>query len=237
MRRQSATSLALAVALAATLAPAALAQGEPADPDHPVWKIIQPNEPVGGQTYEAWARDYTQWLLWDRTPDNPPPDATQDCEGGQPGGDVFFLPHTMIGTTSEYACTVGADQHLLVFLGGWIDWADEGQPSEQMLDEFYDPHYQFHGFEFTLDGVTVPVGSHLTLQPDLYSVDFAEDNLFGLPAGPRDVLLAGLTVVMLEPLELGEHELTVKNTNFDPGLADGDMQFADAVSNLTLTVE
>ena len=38
--------------------------------------------------------------------------------------------------------------------------------------------------------VTVPVGSHLTLQPDLYSVDFAEDNLFGLPAGPRDVLLA-----------------------------------------------
>ena len=237
MRRQSAAGLALAATLAATLAPAALAQGEPADADHPVWKIVQPNEPVGGQTYEEWARDYTRWLLWDRTPDNPPPDATLDCEGGQPGGDVFFVPHTMIGATTEYACTVGADQHLLVFLGGWIDWADDGQTGEQMLDEFYDPHYQFHGFEFTLDGVTVPVGSHLTLQPDLYSVDFAEDNLFGLPTGPRDVLRAGLTVVMLEPLEPGEHALTVKNTNFDPGLADGVEQFADAVSILTLTVE
>jgi hypothetical protein len=237
MRRPLAASLALGTTLAATLGHAALAQGEPADPDHPVWKIVQPNESVGGQTYEAWARDYTEWLLWDRTPENPPPDATGDCEGGQPGGDVFFVPHTMIGTASEYACSVGADQHLMVFLGGWIDWADDGQASEQLLDEFYDPHYQFHGFEFTLDGVTVPVGSHLTLQPDLYSVDFDEDNLFGLSAGPRDVLLAGLTAVMLEPLEPGEHELTVKNTNFDPGLVDGDEQFADAVSILTLTVE
>lgn len=237
MRRQLAASLALAAALATTLAPAALAQDEPADADHPVWKIVPPNETVGGQTYGEWARDYTDWLLWDRTPENPPPDATLDCEGGQPGGDVFFVPHTPIGTTTDYACTVGAGQHLLLFLGGWIDWADDGQPSDQLLDEFYDPHYQFHDFEFTLDGVTVPVGSHLTLQPDLYSVDFTEDNLFGLTAGPRDVLLAGLTAAMLEPLEPGEHALTVKNTNFDPGLADGDMQFADAVSNVTLTVE
>jgi hypothetical protein len=77
----------------------------------------------------------------------------------------------------------------------------------------------------------------LTLPPDLYSVDFAEDNLFGLSAGPRDVLLASLTVAMLEPLEPGEHALTVKNTNFDPGLNDGGSQFADAVSILTRTVE
>lgn len=237
MRRQLAAGLALASALATTTVPAALAQDEPAAADHPVWKIVQPNESVGGKTHAEWARDYTDWLLWDRTPENPPPDATLDCEGGQPGGDVFFVPHTMIGTTTEYACTVGADQHLLLFLGGWIDWADDGQNSEQMLDEFYDPHYQFHDFEFTLDGVTVPVGSHLTLPPDLYSVDFAEDNLFGLPAGPRDVLLAGLTVAMLEPLEPGEHALTVKNTNFDPGLNDGGSQLADAVSILTLTVE
>ncbi len=237
MRRQQAASLAFAAALATTVAPSTLAQGEPADADHPVWKIVPPNKSVGGQTYEEWARDYADWLLWTRTPENPPPAATLDCQGGQHGGDVFFVPHTMIGTTTEYACTVGADQHLLLFLGGWIDWADDGQTGEQMLDEFYDPHYQFHDFEFTLDGVTVPVGSHLTLQPDLYSVDFAEDNLFGLPAGPRDVLLAALTVAMLEPLEPGGHELTVKNTNFDPGLNDGDSQFADAVSIVTLTVE
>jgi hypothetical protein len=220
-----------------TVAPTALAQGEPADADHPVWKIVPPNESVGGQTNAEWARDYTQWLLWDRTPENPPPDATLDCQGGQPGGDVFFVPHTPIGTTTEYACTVGADQHLLLFLGGWIDWADDGQTGEQVLDEFYDPRYQSHGFEFTLDGVTVPVGSHMGLPPDLYPVDFAEDNLFGLSAGPRDVLLAGITVAMLEPLEPGEHAMTVKNTNFDPGHNDGDSQLADAVSNITLTVE
>ena len=77
----------------------------------------------------------------------------------------------------------------------------------------------------------------MTLPTDLYSVDFAEDNLFGLTAGPRDVLLAGIVTVLLEPLEPGVHELTVKNTNFDPSLSDGDMQLADAVSNVTLTVE
>jgi hypothetical protein len=46
-----------------------------------------------------------------------------------------------------------------------------------------------------------------------------------------------MTVAMLKPLEPGEHALTVKNTTFDPGLNDGDSQFADAVSNLALTVK
>lgn len=236
MRRQPAVSLALAAALATALAPAALAQDGPADPDHPVWKVVTPIESVGGQTYQEWIHDYGEWLLWERTSENPPPDVLEDCDGGQPGGDVFFVPHTRTGVTSEYACTVGADQHLLLLLGGWIDWVDDGQTKEQALDEFYDPRYQSHGFEFTLDGVTVPVGNHMYFPPDFYSVDIPEDSFFGLPAGPRDVFLAA-TFVMLEPLEPGEHTLTMKNTNFDPGLNDGERQIADAVSNLTLTVE
>jgi len=236
MRRQLTASLALAAALATTLAPAALAQGESVDPDHPVWKLVQPNETVGGQGYQEWINDYGEWFLWERTPENPPPDAMQDCDGGQPGGDVFFVPTSQIGATTDYACTVGADQHLLLFLGGWTDWADDGETQEQVLDEFYELQLQFYGFEFTLDGETVPVGSFLSFQPEFYSFEFAEGNLFEFPAGPRDVFLAG-SFAMLEPLEPGEHALTVKNTMFDPNPPDQALQVDDAVSVVTLTVE
>lgn len=236
MRRQPAASLALAAALATALAPTALAQGEPADPDHPVWKIVQPNETVGGRTYQEWINDYGEWFIWDRSPENPPPDAQQDCDGGQPGGDVFFTPHTMIGTTTEFACTVRADQHVLMWLGGLLGWVDDGATREDTLDEVYSLQNQFYGFEFTLDGVTVPVGSPMSFQPEFYSVELAEDNLFGLSAGPRDVFMMG-AFVMLEPLEPGEHALTVKNTNFDPTLEDEASQVDDAVAIMTLTVE
>ena len=234
MHRRLAASLALAAALATT--PATLAQSGPVDPDHPVWSLVKPNETVGGQTYQEWINDYDEWFLWERSPDNPPPDALQDCDGGQPGGDVFFVPHSQIGATTDYACTVGADQHLLLFLGGWIEWVEDGETQEQELDALYDLQLQFHDFEFTLDGVTVPVGSFLSFPPEFYEFDFAEDNLFGLSAGPRDVYLTG-SFAMLEPLEPGEHMLTMKNTMFDPNPVDGGLQVADAVSNLTLTVE
>ena len=146
------------------------------------------------------------------------------------------MPHSQIGATTDYACTVGADQHLLLFLGGWIEWVEDGETQEQELDALYDLQLQFHDFEFTLDGVTVPVGSFLSFPPEFYEFDFAEDNLFGLSAGPRDVYLTG-SFAMLEPLEPGEHMLTMKNTMFDPNPVDGGLQVADAVSNLTLTVE
>ncbi len=237
MRRQLAASLALAAALATTFATTTLAQTGPADPDHPVWKLVQRNESVGGQSYQEWINDYGEWFLFERSPENPPPAAMDDCDRDQPGGDVFFVPHTMIGTTTDYTCTVGADQHLLLFLGGFVDWVDDGETREQALDALYAMQLQYYNFEYTLDGVTVPVGSFLSFQPDFYSFDFAEDNFFELPAGPRDVYLTG-AFAMLEPLEPGEHALTVKNTNFDPSLEDPDvLQIDDAVSNLTLTVE
>lgn len=223
----------LSVTLSATIlgasAPAALAQDT--DGPHIATTVVARDAEIGGEPYEHWIRAYGRWFFWDRTTEDPPPDATQDCDGGQPGGPVFFIPHTQIGKTTSYACSARSDQHVLLWLGGTLGWVEDGQTAADRLAQHYGRPSHLHGFEFTVDGQTVPAGDQTIFQPALHTVELAEDNVFGLTAGPRDVFVNG-SFVMLEPLSPGEHEITVRNRIFDPehGTAD-----AIAISRVTVT--
>ena len=232
MRKRFALSVAAIAALSMVGAPAVFAQDdiEVGNPDHLAYSVIERGAEVGGRSYQDWINDYGEWFLWSRTPDNPPPDVLADCDGGQPGGDVFFIPSTQIGHTTEYECAVRSDQHLLLWIGGTVGWVDDGQTQEERLAQLYSGFTHNHGFEFTLDGRTLPVGGHLGFEPDFYSVELGEDNLFGLPAGPRDVFMVGY-FALLEPLEAGEHSLTVKSSLLDP-----ERGTVDTVATATLDV-
>ena len=214
---------ALVLALSAVGGPVAMAQdgADVGDPDHLAYRVIERGADVGGRSYQDWINDYGEWFIWSRSPESPPPDAMGDCDFGQPGGDVFFIPSTQIGQTTEYECTVGSDQHLLLWIGGRLGWVEDGQTQADRLAQLYTGYNHTHGFEFTLDGETLPVGGHLGFEPDFYSVELAEDNLFGLPAGPRDVFMVG-SFAMLAPLEAGQYSLTVKSSELDPVVGSAD---------------
>lgn len=218
----------LGVILASTLAivgaSAALAQDgtDVGNPDHLAYRVLARNAEVGGRPYQDWINDYGEWFIWSRTSDNPPPDVMADCDGGQPGGDVFFIPSTQIGQTTEYQCTVSPDQYLLLWLGGTLGVVEDGQTQEDRLEQLYADQVQHnYGFEFTLDGQTLPVGGHLSFEPDFYTVELAEDNVFGMPGGNREVFMVGY-FALLEPLEAGQHSLTVRSSVLHPERGTGD---------------
>ena len=237
MKKRFAMSAALVAALSLVGVPAAFAQdegtdvGNPAEPPDPATLVIERSAEVAGQTYQDWINEYGKWFFWERTPDNPPPDAMKDCNGGQPMGDVFFIPHTQFGNIDSFDCELRSDQHVLLWLGGGMGFVEDGDTVEATTQQFFSGQEHSYGFEYSVNGVSRPAGAHTVFHPAFYTVDLAEDNLFGLPAGPREVTLVG-SFVMLEPFEAGEHQVMVANRTYHPELGDAR---AYAISNLTVT--
>ena len=234
MKFRMAMGVMLSAAMAAGGTSAALAQDEGTDvgnPDDPALKVIPRSADVAGQSYQDWIEEYGKWFFWERTLDNPPPDAIQDCNGGQPMGEVFFIPHTQFGNVTEFDCELRSDQHVLLWLGGSMDIVGPGESVDDAMQRYGVIPDHSHGFEFTIDGVTRPAGFHTIYHPSFYTVDLAEDNLFELPAGPREVSLFG-SFVMLEPFEPGQHEVVVENHLYSAEV--GEMS-ARAISSLTVT--
>lgn len=202
-------------------------------PLHPAWYVVPRGTDIAGRPYQEWINEYGEWFFWERTTDVPPPDEHADCDGGQPGGPVFFMPHTKLGEETEFTCTARSDQYLLLWLGGdtGIVEHEEGETPESVTLELDGRVAHSYGFSFSVDGVTTPAGGHTIHRPSFYTVDLPEDNYFDLPAGPREVTLVG-SFVILEPFPPGTYEIIVQNTAFHP--SDGEAT-ATAISTLRVT--
>ena len=96
-----ATSLSLA-GTTAVVAQEGTDVGNPAGPPDPATLVVERSADVAGKSQQEWVNEFGRWFFWSRTPDNPPPDAIRDCNGGQPMGDVFFIPHTQFGNITEF---------------------------------------------------------------------------------------------------------------------------------------
>jgi hypothetical protein len=230
-------SVAMVTALTIIGTSAVFAQDEAAEeranPDHPAWTTVARGSDIEGKSFQEWVNEYGSWYFWDRSMDNPPPDATADCNGGQPNEEVFFIPHTQFGNITTYDCEVRSDQKILMWLGGGIGFVEpeNGETRENLMEATVSDQGHSYGFEFTVDGVTTPGGAQTIVVPEYYTVELADDNIFKIPTGPRDVFLMG-SFVMIEPLPAGDHQLMVENRFFHP--ADGHSR-ARAISNLTVT--
>lgn len=229
-------SLGLAIAAALTIvggtAVAEQENGRPL-PLHPAWYVVPRGADIAGQPYQHWVDEYGKWFFWKRTTDDPPPDANADCDGGQPGGPVFFIPHTQFGQETEFECTARSDQHVFLWLGGDIGIVnhEEGGTPESVTLDLDGRFAHSHGFLFSVDGKSTPAGGHTIYRPSFYDVDLPEDNIFGLPAGEREVTMVG-SFVMLEPFPPGTYEIIVQNSLFHP--ADGEAT-ATAISTVRVT--
>ena len=132
-----------------------------------------------------------------------------DCQAGQ-GGEVFYIPHVPPGVSASTDCTVGADQWILAQAGGTIWDNSDGSEStpEDLLALVEADIPVFSEPAVSIDGEDVAdIESYWVVNPD-FTIEYAEGNVYGLPAGSWDAAMGGWFVI-IPPLEPGSHTIVV----------------------------
>ena len=185
------------------------------------------NPKIYGKTYGEWAAEWWKWALSFPADINPIADETGElCDMGQ-SGPVWFLAGTFGLTGVERECTIPAGKAIFYPLINitWVDAPGDEQYSDDdvryILSAFTgsgDLACQLSSTLNTLDTwifgeVPAPVTALgrpiVRAQSPKDSVYLPEGNIFGLPAGVNDRLIAEGYWVMLPPLSPGEHVLNM----------------------------
>lgn len=186
------------------------------------------NAKVYGKTYGEWAAEWWKWAASFPVDINPIGDETGElCDMGQ-SGPVWFLAGTFGATGVERDCAIPAGKAILYPLIN-VTWVDAPGDEDNYSDD--DVRYIVSAFtgagdlacqlSSTLDTletwnfgeVPAPVTALgrpiVRAQSPKDSIDLPEDNIFGVPAGVNDRLVAEGYWVMLPPLTQGEHVLNL----------------------------
>jgi hypothetical protein len=193
--------------------------------------VAPPGSDPLGVSYGEWADRWFTWVASVPAAENPL--LTDDCQAGQEeGSDIFFLPHTMPGTSVTADCKVGPGQSILAQAGGVIWTNDDGETFEEMVPLVEALRGEFTELSVTIDGVKVPdIDSYWVVSPGAHYV-FGEDNIFGLDPGTERDAVAGGWFVMIPPLEPGSHTIVVRDL---VASEDGsESQFAEYTANVTV---
>ena len=217
MKRVLALALFLCVTLTASPAGAA------GNPNPGI--TLPPQARLFGRTLSEWV---DQWFTW--SVEVPADQNTvfhpENCQLNQ-GGKVFYLP-TSISLGVHFDCTVPAGAHILVFVGGTIDWLDANLNTEaKVRQDLESALTHLSTVRASVDGQRLrDLRRYFVESPHLFTVDLPEGALFGLPPGPLGFLGGGI-FLMLRPLSVGEHTIRLFDA-FDDGFQ------ASSLTHLTI---
>ena len=218
------TALISAMALALVAVPV-VAQTE-SPPAGSAATVVPPTEAPLGTSYAEWGANWWQWLLSVPPVEDP---AVGDCQAGQ-GGEVFYIPHVSPGVSATTDCTIGVDQWIVASAGGTIWDASDGSEGLLALVEADIP--TFSGPGVSIDGEDVSdIESYWLVNPD-FTIEYTDDNPYGLAAGTWDAAMGGW-YVMIPPLEPGPHTIVVRDFYDDPADEDGPL-LAELTVNATV---
>jgi hypothetical protein len=192
--------------------------------------VVPPGGEALGRTYVDWGADWWQWLMTVPPIEDP---AVADCQAGQ-GGEVFFIPHVPPDFTVAVDCTVGADQWILASAGGtiWDNSDGSGNTPEDLVAMVEADVPIFSEPAVSIDGVDVAdMASYWVVNPG-FTIEYAEDNVYELPAGSWDAAMGGW-FVMIPPLEPGAHTIVVRDMIDVPDDDQGPL-LAELTTNLTV---
>jgi len=185
------------------------------------------NPKVYGKTYGEWAAEWWKWAASFPADMNPIGDETGElCDMGQ-SGPVWFLAGTFGATGVERDCTIPPGKAIFYPLINvtWVDapgdeilsddevrWivatmtgaGDLACQLSSTLDTFDTPNFGEVAAPVTALGRPI-----VRAQSPKDSVYLPEGNIFGLPAGVNDRLIAEGYWVMLPPLKRGDHVLNL----------------------------
>lgn len=215
----------MAAAVAATLSTAAQAAPPPS-------YVIDPTQPVAGQSQLDLSQQWWQWLLGVPAGTNPNLDPDGSSAGVNNGGNVFFLAGNWGGTSTR---TVSVPEGRPVFFpvlnAPYVFTPKETTIGEACLGSSVPdpvacalPYIDMGGATnpyARLDGVDLMTyatyASYRQTSDSLFVVDLPADNVFtalGIPveAGPHDAVSDGYWVA-LAPLARGQHVLEFGGEN------------------------
>jgi hypothetical protein len=185
------------VAVAETGAATALAARE--------LEILQPDEPFAGLTRGEWDARWWQWAVSMPEDINPNFDASGERCGFGQSGPVFFLPGNVVGEGSaEITCVVAAGTAIYVNVVGSECSTVEAPPyfgrtedellacANAALDEL--PEYQAR-----INGQQVADLDAYRTESPLFTLTFAEDNIFGVDAGVAQSVSASYSLIIAPP--------------------------------------
>ena len=220
MSRPKFPAVVLSLLLLVGLAASATAQEAtpPAQEASPVSHSIDVHPPdalVGDASLGEWYARWWQWAI--SYPVEVQPRSEGQCGFGQ-SGPVFFLPARFTrGIEGPVTCIVPADTSLFVPLHGVECSTVEPPPffgrdeaalracAEGMMTDFFDD------LSLTVNGQELLTSERPLVTTPLFTFNFPENNVFGVPAGVAASVASGYNV-MLMPLPDGVYELTMSGT-------------------------
>jgi len=220
--------------LSAAMALAALPMSGFAQPADAGTIATEQSKQQTGMTYGEWSAVWWQYVLSQPTsnPTNPLLDfdtTGENCKLGQTGSSpVFFLVGANVGTPVTRYCNVPAGKKLFFPLVNLFnvhvegDGLDDAAALWENLALFYKRPFEATGLYARLDhqdvasrpprrkwsyacaGENQPEGQNCT---PAFSLNFPDNNLFGIPKGLYAPAVAEGYYLMLEPLPVGYHTL------------------------------
>jgi hypothetical protein len=191
------------------------AMGQEATPVADSVSVHPPDALVGDASVTEWYARWWQWAI--SFPIEIQPTSEGQCGFGQ-SGPVFFLPgYFTAGIEGPVTCVVPAGTSLFVPLDG-VECSTVEPPPFFGRDEA-ELRACAEGWVDDLPGdlsLTVNGQELLTSEPPLvttplFTFNFPETNVYGVPAGVAASVASGYNVLLM-PLPAGEYELTVSGT-------------------------
>jgi hypothetical protein len=174
--------------------------------------VLPPDASWGGATRGEWAGRMWQWAVSMPEAVNPGFDTTGERCGYGQFGPVFFLPGAFVPDAFERTCVVPEGTALYLGAGGSECSTVEpppffGRNEEELRACAKEGTDAILELSLTINGEEVPNLEDYRVVSPMFTMTFAEDNFFGVPAGAAWSVADDYSV-LVAPLPPGEYEFT-----------------------------
>jgi hypothetical protein len=168
-----------------------------------------------GVPYKQWLSKWWNWTESLNTQEHPRDNyAPEKCAAGQKGP-VWFLADALTGK-EERACTIPAGKAILApTITGECNNGDPKLKNDDDLRRCATAGDEYGAIEVTLDGRKLQNLEQYRVQTGFFNAAVTKDNLYSNPPGIFKAYADG-TMVLLEPLSPGKHDLHIKASVFNP---------------------
>jgi hypothetical protein len=180
-----------------------------------------------GKSYGEWSRLWWQWLISIPIDENPGLDTDGSFVALNQSGQVWFLaPNYAQGQVDVRYATIPAGKMLFIDIAALVGSPAIGDPEDpdalrQVLTEAVDAIVEI---VFEVDGRALQDMESYRVQSPLFTLEFPEDNVFGVVPGTYYPSAAEGYYAMLAPLSCGEHVIHIY-TNFGPIFGTSEVTF------------
>jgi hypothetical protein len=215
-RRRTVLLTALALTLLFGVTGPVIAQE--ATPDTGGLTILEPDETYGGASRAEWDARWWQWAV------SLPPESNPninfegaDCGAGQ-FGPVFFIPGNFSPEAVTITCVVPAGTAVYVGLGGAECSSVEpppffGRNEEELRACAISVTDTVTDIQFSINGQEIPNVLDYRRTSPLMTLNFPDDNIFGVPGGIALAVADGYSLIIAPPPP-GDYEI-IGSTTFD----------------------